>query len=61
METCNICNNSVYNPKKRIVKGKIVEQCVAKCHDKYIQRSSNSSAFVQAAKRSFKKAGITRL
>jgi hypothetical protein len=61
METCNICNNPVSNPKKRIVKGKIVEQCVAKCHDKHLQKPSNAWAFVQAAKKSFKKAGVTRL
>lgn len=58
---CPICNNPFSSPKKRIVGGKIVEQCVAKCHDKYLQRSSNASGFVQAAKKSFRKAKVTRL
>jgi len=58
---CFICGNPVEAPKKRIINGVIVEQCVAQCHDRHIQPCSNAEAFLAAAKKAFKKAGCKRV
>jgi hypothetical protein len=60
MKTCLICRNPAEFPKCRIVGGRIVEMCVAKVHDRYVNPASNAGAFLAAAKRSFRKAKVVR-
>lgn len=60
-DICNVCSSTVNLPKKRLVNGKIVEQCVAKVHDKWLDYPCNSADFLSRAKRSFKKAGVKRI
>lgn len=48
---CPICGHSAEAPAKRILDGKIVECCVAACHDAHIVWPSNHSAFVARARK----------
>lgn len=58
--TCNICGHDVRMPHKRIVDGKIVEMCVAKCHDGTHPIPSGAAMFLVAAIKSFRKHGAKR-
>ena len=61
-KTCNICDHLHATPRKRISKGVIVEQCVAKCHDDFVMGTgpSNQANFLGDAQRRFRAAGVTR-
>ncbi len=62
IETCTTCGSSTSVPKKRIVRGVIIEQCVDRCHDIDVmaRAPSNTANFLADAKRRFRRAGLVR-
>lgn len=58
---CKTCGDPNWSPKKRIVDGVIVEQCVDQIHDDFSSIMSRDEAeFLRGAKTAFREAGTSR-
>lgn len=58
--TCNTCAAPEHAPRIRRVDGTIVEQCVDRCHDRFVRGMDNQSEFLRLAIRKFNAASVRR-